>query len=287
MFSLPDERQLSVYSDLPAVRNLWPHAVALLLTLDMPHWMARRLGESGQKWTAVRLDELAPGLLRAATDETFDHEVIRREAALLRLLVELHSASALGSGDEFFFMQAPERDVLAEYRLDLPVRKARVSIQELVAERLDACGIAQPSHELWAGASHGTALTSALWSDDEGDGVGWQVQGGRWTLALLNQSRSARFGHARGERFATAERNREWFDFDLVRDHCGETIGPELPREGFNRYDPDFVYRSVKLPEDVSVKTMLDLAESYSRRAATYPFIKDTSTTTDGLRLGA
>ena len=276
VFSLPRDEQLAEYSDLPALRELGREVTALLLTLDMPPWTTATFGKCKQRWTAVPLAAVAPGLRRAASGATFDHELIRREARLLELLTDLRDATAVGGDDSPLFMTPEDRKELADFHLDLAVQKGRYSqLRGRVATRYRDKGVSWPSHELVASASHGEALTSALWSDDDGDGVGWQLQGGTWVLAMLNQTASAKRGHPLEQRLGNAVRNVTWFDFDPVAQRCGTDLSTVMPRSGFNRYDPDFVYRSIRLPADVSVGAVVDLAEVYGRRAGAYTFVNE------------
>lgn len=276
VFSLPRDAQLAEYSDLPVLSESDHTFTALLLSLDMPSWTTATFGRREQRWTAVPLAALAPGLRRAASDATFDHELIRREARLLELLTDMQEATALGGDDSPLFMAAEDRKQLADFHLDLAVQKGRYSqLRGRVEARYQNSGIPAPSHELVASASHGEALTSALWSDRDGDGVGWQLQGGTWVLALLNQTASAKRGHSLDRRMANALRNVDWFDFTPVVQHCETDPRTVLPRSGFNRYDPDFIYRSMRLPADVRVGNILNLAEVYGHRAGAYTFVKE------------
>jgi hypothetical protein len=77
------------------------------------------------------------------------------------------------------------------------------------------------------------------------------------------------------ERAAVAARQVTWFDFTVLCDVLGCADADVMPRrvrvppDGFNKYDPDFVYRYRLLP-DVTVSQFVDLAVAYSKAAVSW-----------------
>jgi hypothetical protein len=145
--------------------------------------------------------------------------------------------------------------------------------KNLIAAAYSRAGI-EPTYEFLAGYSHAAALVSALWSNEQGDGVGWQLQGGGWQLAMILQTLSGRDERARAARAARAAKHEDWFDFAALARAAGTQPGTRrtYPATGFNRYDPDFVYRSQKLPPGITVGQIIDLAMIYGRAAQQWSF---------------
>lgn len=72
---------------------------------------------------------------------------------------------------------------------------------------------------------------------------------------LEGRSESARKARSDwGEKHAT-----ELFDFTKICHHLGIDIHDVRPATGFNRYNPDFIYRYVRVPQ-LTVEQLVDIA---------------------------
>lgn len=106
---------------------------------------------------------------------------------------------------------------------------------------------------------------SAYWLDEAGTGVGWQLQGRYWRLAMLVGDRD--LGRVRPEDHV------DWFDFEpllrvlQVKDEEVRAQRARVPVDGFNRYGEVFFYRYRLLPEATSVRQVVALATAFGHAA--------------------
>lgn len=91
----------------------------------------------------------------------------------------------------------------------------------------------------------------------------WQIQGGQLRLAVVLPTMPGRTVETRARRVAVAEQHLHWFDFEPAREVLGDRCGS--PTGKWLRFDPDFVYRNIKIT-DARVSDVVDLAAVYSRR---------------------
>ena len=105
--------------------------------------------------------------------------------------------------------------------------------------------------------------------------MGWQYQGGQWRLAMVLATLAGRGAAKATERAAFAARHVEWLNFTPLYKVLGCTEADVLPTrarvpmDGFNKYDPDFVYRYRQI-RHVTVSQFLDVAVTYSKLAAAW-----------------
>jgi hypothetical protein len=142
------------------------------------------------------------------------------------------------------------RNALGDDRLTSTMSKLRArSVAQRVSQALQSAGIAHTEVE--------AALTNALplnsWfgriSRAPGARAGWQLQGAQFRLAVITPHLEGRLASAREQRYQFAKANEDLFDFTYLDEILGTAGSPTLPSAGpknplgFNRYDPDFVYR--------------------------------------------
>jgi hypothetical protein len=127
--------------------------------------------------------------------------------------------------------------------------------------------------------TNGTPLMSAYWTKDEaGNAVGWQCQGNQWRLAMILRSMAGRGDGPGVARAAFAASQSGWFEFEplceilAARDADLRPKVRKTPLGGFNKYDPDFVYRYRRLPIHTPVERIIDLAVVYGQAAASWTF---------------
>jgi hypothetical protein len=273
-FSLPDEKQLGRYTRY-AVRAVPGEPTLVLLSLCEPGWAGGTREIEGRTWRWVSYRELGARLAEAFAGGTeFGEQVLQHEARLVRLLDRIiQSVGVQDIGEPLRlpaeFVQPLERAGIAD-----AVGKARAhQVMQLIRRELDAMALRPPAWDLEVGFSNGQPLLAGFWKANEDVVVGWQYQGRQWRLAMILKGDEL---HGRGrhtERAAFAREHLDYFDFNPMYETLGTTEEECLPRRtrtdgtGFNRYDPDFVYRYRLLP-DVTVDKFVRLAISYSRWAA-------------------
>ncbi len=280
-FSLPDEVQLARYTE-EAVSKSYGSAMLLLISLVDPGWPGGRFTVGGRTWRWVSYRALGQQLravFRNGTD--FSTQVLAHEAKLVELLSDLLDVVAVQYADEPFQLPQSQIRLLDRANIADAVGKARAhAAMRLIRGRLREEGVAEPAWAPEVGSTSRQPLLSIYW--DKGDGVivGWQYQGGQWRLAMIVR-RSDLVGRGRHDaRARFASEHLDYFDFSTmyeVLDCTEQDTRPRRPRvdpAGFNRYDPDFVYRYRLLPQ-VTTGQFVDLAVAYSRRAAEWELAQD------------
>jgi hypothetical protein len=287
-FSMPDTAQLEQYSNENA-RKLPGTPTLLLLSLVDPGWPAGAFDCGEQTWRWVSYRELAERIRSVFGHETgFAADVLSHEARLLELLTEVLAATSIRGADEPLWLSSELLKRLDEANVADAVRKARShEVGALLRERIRADRTPEPAWPLEVGFSNGTPLLAAFWDaekSEHGDDrhgpellVGWQQQGRQWRLAMVLRKNEL---WGRGHHDARADFARhhlDYFDFQLIHEAIGVDEQECLPRsriaaKEFNKYEPDFVYRYRNLPTEVTVGQFVDLAATYSRRAAEWIF---------------
>jgi hypothetical protein len=273
-FALPDEQQLARYST-DAVPHVPGNPTLVLLSLGDPGWADGSRTLDGRTWTWVSYRELSGRILAALAGSTgFAADVLRHEADLLGLLDDLMALAGVTHPDESLWMAPDQHAELGRARIADAVRKARGHhIMRQIKQRLG--GVRPPAWEFEVGFAHGEPLLAAFWECANNVFVGWQQQGHQWRLAMIMRANGL-VGRGLHYRRATYARDREgYFDFTATCETLQCSGGECLPRAsvgpaGFNRFDPDFVYRYRRLPETTTVGAFVDLAVHYSRWAASW-----------------
>lgn len=276
VFAIPDEGQLARYT-AEAVRRVRGDPALVLLSLTDPGWAGGVFRSGDRTWRWVSFGALAERLgeqFGGATE--FDRLILAHEARLVSLLDEAIRLTGVRSLDEPLRLPKPTTDLLESSRLADVVEKVRAhQVMRPIRDRL--ADMANPPTRTEVGFTNGLPLLAAFWDGEHGDGVGWQYQGGQWRLAMVLGTLSGRGPAAAARRAEYAARYERWFDFNTMYKVLGCTEADVMPKrartppDGFNKYDPDFVYRYRRLPE-VTVRQFVDLALAYSAAAADWAF---------------
>jgi hypothetical protein len=272
MFALPDEQQLARYSEgVTAVRG---DPTLLLLSLTDPGWPSGTMTIGGRTWKWVSYRDLAARLANQfADDSEFSGQILAHEAVFVRLLCEVFEATRIQSLNDPLLLPGERVETLDHVGLADAVGKARAhQVMRFITDAWDQAQVAPPEWPANVGFTNGEPSLWAFWKAAEDAYVGWQFQGRQWRLAMILRS-SSLYGKGRHDaRAKFAAQHETYFDFtpmyaifDCAEADCLPRKTHISPR-GFNRYDPDFVYRYRNLPES-TVGQLVDLAVTYSRRA--------------------
>jgi hypothetical protein len=278
MFALPDVVQLRRHLDGP-VKAIVPQPTLVLLSLTDPGWSDGRLEVDGKTWVHASWHVLAQRLrTQFAGRSDFGAQILTHEAHLIHLLYRAIDQVSVKSDNELFLLPISTTNALRGVRIADAVGKIRGhQVMRRILDQYQTRGISPTWTEV--DLTNGTPLMSAYWEKDEvGNAVGWQCQGNQWRLAMILRSMAGRGDGPGGARAAYAASQSGWFEFEPLceileaRDKDLRPKGGKTPPDGFNKYDPDFVYRYRRLPAPIPVGRIIDLAVAYGEFAATWTF---------------
>lgn len=222
---------------------------AILLSVFTPGW---RLPEP---WVHVGFDDLAQRILAVIPDDgSFESEAMVRWTRIAHSLTSLADAVRVRSPDEHVLPNLDLGQVLdGDTRLTARLLKFRMNS---VADHLRGA-VQQFKGYVKADFTNGRPLiewfrdVGTAGADTAGLRVGWQLQGRDFRRAVIVPAAlSGRDQESRAQRFAFAAAQDAWFDFgpiDGILGTKGVDVRPKITAakpDGFNRYDPDFVYRN-------------------------------------------
>jgi hypothetical protein len=108
---------------------------------------------------------------------------------------------------------------------------------------------------------------------ENGDSIGWQLQGTQWRLAIKTAMHMGGSTELRDLRFQHADQNYEgWFDFSEIPTLIGKSISMNSTKEksgSYTEYKPNFVYRYRNLP-GLTLNELQLLSRHYLNRAANW-----------------
>jgi hypothetical protein len=282
VFSLPDEAQLARYASHNTVA-LGDGAALVLLSLSDPGWQARCFQcANGRVWTYrsyLELITLLRPFARGGIGDDYTRLTLGRWLDMLATLVDLAADLGCPSPHEPLVLEREYRMYLEQVRLAGAVQKMRCQhVAHQVRARIGGaaadCGLA-----IMAGFTNNTGIVEGI--QMRLPGFSWQLQADQWRLAIRTPEGHPSFGRsaaARQARLANAVAQADWFDFEPVSQVLGDAPR-EMPmdRDGirsYNRYDPDFVYRYVKVPA-LMVAEATDLGTTYSERVIARTAVRD------------
>jgi hypothetical protein len=277
VFSLPDVEQLRRYAE-GALEGLDDPSL-ILLSFTSPAWADDLFSVGDRQWRWLSYDDLAERIraasarVRASTlpGSAFAADLLDHYAHLGTTLRRL--AAVIGEPRDEDSVDL-ESSVLAHLR--------RIRLHDALSKARAGTLLDMPRHQIgdevngravsWkSDFTKGSVLIEAFVTNDRGDRVGWQLQGGQWRLAVITSVHTGRTDDLRALRHRyVAEHYSGWFDFTPVTDAAGSTAIPKAEVLGdFNRFNPDFAYR-YRLVPGLAVAQLRALAASYQRRAAEF-----------------
>jgi len=276
VFALPDETQLARYAAEPLAGM--QGATAVLLSVTDPCWPDDRMQAGRFEWRYFGYRDLAPRLRAAfAQHSSFDAQVLLHEALLIDGLVAVIDLIGKPGLTHQIALTKAQTSILQAARLADGVGKTRAHhVMNLIHSEYTARGLTPTRTEV--GFSRAQTLLAAFWDGPDGNGVGWQFQGGQWRLAMIVGTLHGRGPEKAAERARFAAEHIGWFDFTRLHDTLGVTdddVRPTHARiaaDAFNKYDPDFVYRYRLLPARTTVREFVDLAVGYAEAARAWQF---------------
>jgi hypothetical protein len=273
VFSLPDEEQLEEYATKVPAGGESP--VLWLLSLTDPSWADGRKALVNSEWRWLGYKELAERIRSslAPDDRSYATETMRHYADVVDLLCDLVASVVVNDPNETVSLPADVRKALGDDRLTSTMGKLRArSVAQRVNQALDAAGIAETFVE--SGLTNSLPLLSWFHAIGRAPGarVCWQLQGDQFRLAIITPHLRGVSEAERQARYDFAKANEDLFDFGLLDNILGTagSAARPLPRPGnllgFNRYDPDFVYRYKKTP-DLTVAQLEAAAVAFAVKA--------------------
>ena len=276
MFSLPDEDQLRSYVT-NVIGAIAPEPSLLLVSLTDPGWPNGAFEVEGGTWRYVPWRVLARRLLAEFGDQPrFETQVLAHEARLLDLLDQVMRELSVSSPDEPFLLPEATTRQLQGVRIAAAIGKIRMyQVMHRIRAQYTANQLRPDKSEV--NFTNGTPLMSAYWdADGAGNSVGWQYQGKQWRLAMTLKSMAGK--ERTGHRAAYAATQSGWFNFEhlcQILASSDDKLRPKqsrTPPDGFNKYNPDFVYQYRLLPANTTVGQVVQAALVYGHAAAAWQF---------------
>ena len=256
VLSLPDEDQLEEYAAKVTAGGESP--ALWLLSLTDPSWPDDRKALGNGEWRWLGYKELADRIRSslAPDDRSYAAETMRHYADVVDLLCDLVASVVVNDPNETVSLPADVRKALGDDRLTSTMGKLRArSVAQRISQALDAAGFAETLIE--SGLTNSLPLLSWFHAIGRAPGAraGWQLQGDQFRLATITPHLGGVSAAERQARYDFAKANEDLFDFGYLDEILGTggSATQPLPRpgntKGFNRFDPDFVYRYKKTPD--------------------------------------
>jgi hypothetical protein len=269
VFSLPDTTQLDRYSERILLDPELPEPRQVLLSLLDPQWAEDTYDTAGsvangRAWHRVSYGQLSERINSALEFPPASYEVtlMRHYSAMVSNLQSLADSAGVKSINEQIDLLNQVAMLDVEPRLLSSLNKMRArGVAQLIQGELDRLGL--PAH-IDSGFSNATSVITGFHGIQpelsNNTTVGWQLQGNNIRLFAVLPALAGKSSEDIAARVKWARENIRYFDFSVVDDIL-ETQGvPEKPRSKgpeveFNRFNPDFVYRSKKV-DSLSVRPL-------------------------------
>jgi hypothetical protein len=273
VFSPPDEQQLDDYAKKKLPEIIDP--TRILLSLGAPNWLdSLYTSTTGAVWKYVSYRQLGTALREAVQDISgFDGDLLRRYVKFIDLLQELADVIGNPGTDDPVEVNDETNLILKTVRLHDAIGKLRTRSAVASIERtlMEDVGLGEIIFK--ADFTHSQPLMEAFVQRENGDSIGWQLQGKQWRLAIKTAVHVGETSDLRDRRYAYAEQvYADWFDFSEIQELIGRTVSVNSSKEKkgtFTGYQPDFVYRYRNLP-GLTLKELEILSKHYLSRAANW-----------------
>ncbi len=265
VFSLPDWEQLERIAGKFAGRL----SRLVLLSLTRPSWSGDSWPTSnGDVWTLLTYNDLVrrlrPVIKEVSAADPYAGATLGRWLDMVDRLGELAAVLGQPTLDEPLQLPRSHKALLHEARLDAAVQKMRY---QAVAVELGKRGLDPLALEV--NHSNGTGMVDWFTESPHGFRWGWQLQGEEFRLAIVvpeshpGYGKSAQHWAARQEE---AHRHPDLFEFGPITGADAE--GPTRGGVRFGRFNPNFIYRYVRIPS-ITVGQAVELGIEHARRITT------------------
>lgn len=271
VFAPINEAQLVEYADTKKLKDL-EGPTFLCLSLGAPTWnKSGFVTPSGRTWRYLSYSSLV-GALAEVVDQIdgFDGELLRSYVRFVRLLQNLADEVGSLDPDESIKIDGSTRSHLQKIRMHdafdkLRYRTAMLMLETSLRSKFDFHEVAFKTD-----FTNGEPLMEAFVSFANGDRVGWQLQGLQWRLAVISASFVGDSEKLIIDRHEYVKREYgDWFDFSelpLMVAHLSDKPPRAEEKGGFNRFNPDFVYRYRKVP-NMTIEELQRLSVHFIKRA--------------------
>jgi hypothetical protein len=272
VFSLPDEDQLISYAGKAAAHGESP--ALWLLSLSDPGWQDGRKMLGGSEWRWLSYKELSRRIHCSlpTDDSSYSAQTMSHYALVVDLLSDLVQKIIVHDSGETVDLTNNAKNALGDDRLTSSMFKLRArSVAQRVSQALSTAGIMNST--VSSALTNAQTLIEWFCESDRAPNArfGWQLQGNQFRLALITPHLAGRTAADRQARFDFAKANEDLFDFsyldEILRTEGSATKPMPKPSNplGFNRYDPDFVYR-YKLTPDITIAQLETAAISVAHK---------------------
>lgn len=273
VFSPPDEQQLDEYAtkDLKELDD----STLILLSLGAPTWQdSFYRSTSGSLWKYVSYRQLATVLRETVQGISgFDGDLLRRYVKFIALLQDLVEEVGQPGAHDPIEVDTYTREILGSIRLHDAIGKLRARSAIAAVERSMAHEKELGEIVFHANFTNSQPLMEAFILCENGDSIGWQLQGTQWRLAIKTAVHMGGSTELRDLRFQHADQNYEgWFDFSEIPTLIGKSISMNSTKEksgSYTEYKPNFVYRYRNLP-GLTLNELQLLSRHYLNRAANW-----------------
>lgn len=199
---------------------------------------------------------LGERILTALRNEpaTYEVDIMRHYGEMVCTLQQLADAVVVRSYSEPVLLKDSLPHGAVDSRLLSSLSKLRArSLAQVVQADMDRANF---RCTVESDFSNGTPVVSMLRTESVGGSkvrLGWQLQGREFRLCAVLPDLKGKNPEKRAARVAWGVANANYFDFGLIDKMLHSEMLREYPETaktmgGFNRFDPDFIYRSKKLP---------------------------------------
>ncbi|MFN3539255.1 MAG: PD-(D/E)XK nuclease family protein [Rhodococcus sp. (in: high G+C Gram-positive bacteria)] len=278
VFSLPDPDQLDGYSARILNDTELDRPTQIILSLQDPQWPEDTFDTTdrvpgGASWVRVSYGRLSGLILHAleGVSASYEVEIIRHYAEMIKVLQELADAVTVRSDDEPVLLTDSLAGAHIEQRLLWSLAKLRArSVSQIIQSDLDAGSF---DCTVDSGFSNGTPVITAFHylqpNRAKGASVGWQLQGREFRLCAVLPGLAGASDADAQSRLEWGKSNCQYFDFGVVDPALNSAALQEYPKGdaasgAFNKFNPDFIYRSKKL-DSLTVAQLLHAARLAAR----------------------
>ncbi|WP_299575231.1 PD-(D/E)XK nuclease family protein [uncultured Williamsia sp.] len=272
VFSLPDTEQLHLYSAKIRKSKDLSGARPVLLSLADPGWPEGEYTAKGRKndekvtWTRVSYADLAKMMRSSIPGDSTSYEwlTVALYCSLIESLDELASSVTHISDDSIPYagILVPDDDSFGnQIRRSLAKLQAD-AIAAYVRSRLAETKLRR---SVRPGMSNSLPLVEAFYTKTgykKTTAAGWQLQGGRLRLFANIPTLAGSTDAARQKRIDWGSAHPGLFEFNSIAATLGTSAASAGPVDGFNRFDPAFIYRSIPAA-NLTVGQLVSIAETH------------------------